>query len=83
MLDLCTTHFAVIFTGSVPIWTDPHQEHLRLVSGRYPSMGQLEIYLSGDWDTICDNGFGSGESDTACRQLGYTYALDYNHIPDM
>ncbi|XP_003382607.1 PREDICTED: neurotrypsin-like isoform X1 [Amphimedon queenslandica] len=69
--------------SSTPVWTDPHQEHLRIIPSRYPSMGRLEIYLSGDWDTLCDNGFGEGEANTACRQLGYTYALDYNHISDM
>ncbi|XP_019848939.1 PREDICTED: neurotrypsin-like isoform X1 [Amphimedon queenslandica] len=69
--------------SSTPVWTDPHQEHLRIIPSRYPSMGRLEIYLSGDWDTLCDNGFGEGEANTACRQLGYTYALKYNHISDM
>ena len=37
------------------------------------TVGRLEIYLNGQWGTVCINNFGGG--DTACRQLGYLGAL--------
>ena len=33
--------------------------------------GRLEIFLSGEWGTVCDSGCGLSEGDTACRQLGF------------
>ena len=48
---------------------------VRLVSldGRTSSLtaGRLEIQIEGVWGTVCDDGFGSAEADTACRQLGF------------
>ncbi len=35
------------------------------------SSGRLEIYLQGEWGTVCSDGFGFGEGDVACRQLGF------------
>ena len=75
-LTLCTV-------GTTPVWTNPFNEALRLQAGTYPSQGRLEIYIPDDWDTLCDNGFGSNEAHTACRQLGYTHASQWNHISGM
>ena len=49
---------------------------LRLVSSFSTSSngGRLEIFLQGEWGTVCDNGFGTIEGDVACRQLGYDSA---------
>ena len=48
---------------------------VRLVSldGRTSSLtaGRLEIQIGGTWGTVCDDGFGRAEADTACRQLGF------------
>lgn len=48
--------------------TAPENADLRLSS--YPA-GRLEVFLNGEWGTICDNGFGSRSALVACRQLGY------------
>ncbi len=47
---------------------------LRLVnstSTNASGAGRLEIYLRGEWGTVCDDNF---DADVACRQLGYPSA---------
>eukprot|EP00057_Strongylocentrotus_purpuratus_P033504 XP_791643.3 PREDICTED: deleted in malignant brain tumors 1 protein [Strongylocentrotus purpuratus] len=44
---------------------------VRLVNGNSPNEGRVEIYHAGIWGTICDDGWGSPDSQVLCRQLGY------------
>ena len=55
---------------------------LRLVdpaSNRSPQ-GRLEIFLQGEWGTVCSSGFGIREADVACRQLGYVSAIRVGRV---
>lgn len=42
------------------------------------SAGRLEIYLYGQWGTVCDLSFSQTEADVACRQLGFGGASYYS-----
>ena len=39
--------------------------------------GRLEIFIDGEWGTICDDSWGDTEADVACRQLGYSRATNH------
>ena len=61
--------------------------HLRLVhdsiSTGLQSSGRLEIYLNGEWGTVCNDSFGATEATVACRQLGFTGYLEYGSVRDL
>ena len=44
---------------------------LRLVGGNIANEGRVEICLSNEWGTICDDTFSSVDAEVVCRQLGY------------
>ena len=70
-----------LFTDSSRLSDVPFELRVRLVGGRYPSQGRVEVYCNGQWGTICSTSrFGATEAETVCRQLGYTDASSYNNL---
>ena len=56
---------------------------LRLVtssSNFAAAAGRLEIYLSGQWGTVCNDGFGPADATLACNQLGYSAYSKYGMV---
>ncbi len=54
---------------------------LKSESGRTEdlSAGRLEIFINGQWGTVCDELFGITEAHVACRQLGFLQANSYTN----
>ena len=53
-----------------------NEGHLRLVdnygnTGSTGLSGRLEVFMNGQWGTVCDNGFDSADASVACQQLGF------------
>lgn len=44
---------------------------LRLVGSNLFREGRIEMFLDGEWGTICNNGWDATDADVACRQLGF------------
>ena len=53
--------------------------NLRLRDGLHVNEGRLEIFLNGQWGTICDDSWSFQDADVACRQLGFPGAVKPVH----
>ena len=77
-------YFLAIFTfviDNTRIWNSlPFSGMIRLYAGSFPSEGRVEVYCNGQWGAICDDGFGSTDALTICKQLGYNSYFNYNHL---
>ena len=45
---------------------------IQLVGGKYPSEGTIQMCLSGEWGTVCDDLWDHREANVVCRSLGLT-----------
>lgn len=72
-----------VYPLSLSLCTGQVSGDLRLVGGTNSSSGRLEIYYSGVWGTICDDGFSGTEALVACRQLEFSSYVRVGNVDDL
>ena len=54
---------------------------LRLADSNIVGSGRVEVYRSGQWGTVCDDGWDNDDATVVCRQLGYnTLGKEYKDL---
>nr|XP_055032246.1 neurotrypsin [Misgurnus anguillicaudatus] len=51
-------------------YCDCHQGAVRLAGGSSSNSGRLEVYLNGQWGSVCDTHWTDRDASVVCRQLG-------------
>lgn len=62
----------IVYGQDAPVYPDGS---IRLVGGRNPTEGNVEVYYRGRWGSVCDDEWDIREAYIVCKMLGYNRAV--------
>ena len=62
--------FLLLFSKGLLSFCVAGDSQIRLVGSNITGQGRVEIFMKGQWGTICDDHWGTSEAVVVCRQLG-------------
>lgn len=73
LLLVCSlTVIGIVQSQDTPVYPDGS---IRLVGGRNPTEGNVEVFYRGRWGSICDDEWDIREAYIVCKMLGYNRAV--------
>ncbi|WAR17670.1 DMBT1-like protein, partial [Mya arenaria] len=66
--------------NKIMLLVDPHTP-VRLVDGRTPAEGRLEVRMLDGWHSVCDSDFTPRDALVVCGMIGYTYKVSDSNPP--
>lgn len=60
---------------SRPRSVEIHNGSVRLANGNKPDRGRVEIFINGQWGTVCDDLWSSKAAAVVCRQFGFPHVV--------
>ena len=55
-------------------------QNYRCQDRRHSISGRVEVFLNGEWGTICRNRLTRATSDLLCREMGYSHSRGYEYL---